>query len=152
MKKTNFRKILSVTVCIVLIAAIALFTIGCADNNKTDVSSKAESSIFASSEVKELGNGATAFSFFVTDADGKETRFKINTDKHTVGEALLELNLIAGEEGPYGLYIKTVNGTTVDYEKDGGKYWAFYVNGQYASAGVDQTEINPEHIYSFKVE
>ena len=152
MTKTNFRKILSVNVCIVLIAAMALFTIGCADNNKTDVSSKIESSITASSEAKELGEGKTQFLFYVTDADGKESAFKINTDKAMVGEALLELDLIAGEEGDYGLYVKTVNGITVDYEKDGGKYWAFYVNGQYASAGVDQTEINPQDTYSFKVE
>ena len=151
MKKTNFRKILSVNVCIVLIAAMALFTIGCADNNKTDVSSKPESSITASSEAKELGEGKTQFLFYVTDADGKESAFKINTDKTVVGEALLELGLIEGEEGDYGLYVKTVNGITVDYDKDG-KYWAFYVNGQYASAGVDQTEINPQDTYSFKVE
>ena len=58
--------------------------------------------------------------------------------------------MIAGEESTYGLYVKTVNGLTVEYE-NGGKYWAFYVNGQYAPKGVDQTKINTSDIYSFEV-
>ena len=32
---------------------------------------------------------------------------------------LLSLDLIAGDEGEYGLYVKTVNGITADYETDG---------------------------------
>ena len=65
----------------------------------------------------------------VVDADGNETNFVVSTDKETVGDALLELNLIEGEEGDYGLYVKTVNGITADYDTDG-TYWAFYVNGE----------------------
>ena len=101
--------------------------------------------------VKELGKGETSFSFTVIDGEGNETSFKINTDKSTVGEALLENELIAGEEGDYGLYVKTVNGITADYDKDQ-TYWAFYVNGEYATSGVDQTKINESDIYSFKVQ
>ena len=95
--------------------------------------------------------GTVSFTFTVTDTDGKETSFDITTDKTTVGEALEAEGLISGEEGPYGLYVKTVNGITLDYEKDG-KYWAFYVNGEYGSAGVDVTEIQPGETYSFKAE
>ena len=36
-------------------------------------------------------------------------------------------------------------------DKDG-KYWAFYVNGEYASAGVDATDITEGATYAFKVE
>ena len=84
-------------------------------------------------------------------SQGKETAYQISTDKKTVGEALVELNLIAGEDSQYGLNVKTVNGVTVDYDKDG-KYWAFYVNGAYASKGVDSTDIEAGATYSFKVE
>ena len=77
--------------------------------------------------------------------------FEIHTDKKIVGEALLELNLIDGEQGDYGLYVKTVNGITVDFDKDG-KYWAFYVGGEYAMSGVDSTEITAGSTYAFKVE
>lgn len=63
----------------------------------------------------------------------------------------MELGLIAGEESEYGLYVKTVNGITADYDKDG-VYWAFYINGEYAQTGVDSTKIAEGESYSFKVE
>ena len=69
----------------------------------------------------------------------------------TVGAALLSLGLIAGEDSEYGLYVKTVNGVTVDYDTDG-KYWAFYVDGEYAATGVDSTDITAGATYTFKAE
>ena len=98
-----------------------------------------------------LGEGQTKFTFTVVDKDGNETDFEIHTDKETVGEALLELNLIEGEDSEYGLYVKTVNGITADYDTDG-VYWAFYVNGEYATSGVDTTPVTEGDSYSFKVE
>ena len=68
-----------------------------------------------------------------------------------VGDALTELNLISGDEGDYGLYVKTVNGITADYDTDG-SYWAFYVNNEYAQTGVDLTPITEGDYYSFKIE
>lgn len=98
-----------------------------------------------------LGKGENTFTVSVTDYDGKETVFEISTDKTIVGEALVETGLIEGENGPYGMYIKTVNGIRADYDLDG-KYWAFYINGEYATSGVDTTEISPETQYALKVE
>ena len=69
----------------------------------------------------------------------------------SVGAALQELELIDGEEGQYGLYVTTVNGITVDYDKDG-MYWAFYVNDEYAQTGVDATEIKEGDSYALKAE
>lgn len=87
----------------------------------------------------------------MTDTDGTETQFEIHTDKSTVGEALLELELIAGDDSEYGLYVKTVGGVTLDYDKDG-KYWAFYIDGEYATSGVDSTQITDGANYAFKAE
>ena len=47
--------------------------------------------------------------------------------------------------------VETVDGETVKYE-DGGKYWAFYIDGEYAMSGVDATEITAGETYAFKVE
>lgn len=66
--------------------------------------------------------------------------FTIHTDKATVGEALMEHGLVEGENGPYGLYVKKVNGITADFDTDG-SYWSFYVNDEYAMTGVEMTEI-----------
>jgi hypothetical protein len=75
----------------------------------------------------------------------------VKTDKTTVGAALLEVELIAGEDSQYGLYVKTVNGITLDYDKDG-KYWAFYIDGEMAMSGVDSTDIAEGATYEFKAE
>jgi len=147
MKMTRLKKSLSLILCIMLIAAIALFASGC-NGNTTDTKTTKSS---VTSEEIELGQGETSFDFLVLDADGNETKFLIKTDKKIVGEALQELDLIAGEEGPYGLYVKTVNGITYDYDNDG-KYWAFYVDGKSAPVGVDSTEITEGSVYSFKAE
>lgn len=104
-----------------------------------------------STEKTVLGEGTTTFLFSVVDKEGSETQFEIHTNKETVGEALQELALIDGEEGKFGLYVKTVNGITLDYNTDG-KYWAFYINNEYALTGVDATTITEGDSYSFKVE
>ena len=99
---------------------------------------------------KEFGSGSKVVTVEVV-AEGKTVVFTIRTDKGTVGEALLEHGLLAGEEGPYGLYIKAVNGKTLDYDKDGA-YWAFYVDGAYAVTGVDETTIVETSVYLLRAE
>lgn len=155
---TQLKKSLSLLFCTILIVAMTIITTGCGDNkkiapdNQTTSSTKEATPQNASpAEAKVLGEGATTFNFTVVDKDGKEGLFEIHTDKKTVGEALQELNLIEGEEGQYGLYVKKVNGITADYDKDG-VYWAFYVGEEYASKGVDATEITEGQTYSLKIE
>ena len=94
----------------------------------------------------ELGEGSKTFLFKV-DAEGYAITFTIHTNETTVGAALLALNLIAGEDSQYGLYVKTVNGILADYDTDG-TYWAFYENGEYAMSGVDTTIITEGQNYS----
>lgn len=161
MKLRSWRQTLSFLVCCVLIAATALLTTGCDGSKQTsDTSASATPSATVTdaadaapsqSDDHELGQGKTTFTFTVVDGEGQETAFQIHTDKTTVGDALVELGLIEGEESEYGLYVKTVNGVTVDYDTDG-KYWAFYVDGAYAQTGVDSTEVTAGATYTFKVE
>jgi hypothetical protein len=147
MKQTNAKKLLSFILCMVLIAAMALIASGC-NANKNDPADTTEQ---PKVEATKLGEGQTTFNFTVVDKDGNETKFEIKTDKTLVGEALQELNLIEGEPGAYGLYVKKVNGITADYDVDK-TYWAFYVNGEYATSGVDTTTIEAGATYMFKVE
>ena len=86
----------------------------------------------------------------VTDPDGQETAYEIHTDAETGGDALESLDLIAGEEGDYGLFVTTVDG--VSLPSDGDQYWAFYIDGAYATSGVDQTEITAGASYALKAE
>ncbi len=148
MKKTRFTKLLSFALCIVLIAAIALMT-GCNDNPNPDTVSSEVTNTVSEADVTKVGEGDTQFDFTVIGKNGKETYFEVSTNKTTVGEALLEVGLIEGDVEQYGLYVKAVNGITLDFNADG-LYWAFYVNDDYAMSGVDTTEIKSGERYSFR--
>ena len=153
MQKERLKKALSWILCMALIVAMALVTTGCSGNaekTETPISEAAAADQNADAEVTVLGEGSKVFDFSVVDLDGAETWFEIHTDAETVGEALITLDLIAGDEGPYGLYVKSVNGIQADYDKDK-VYWAFYVNGEYGTTGVELTEIVEEDVYSFRM-
>ena len=169
MKMKRMKKALSCILCMVLIVAMALVTTGCsgsagnfkvaAETTKTTAIEAATSEAAETepgaeaveiAEVTVLGEGSRQFQFGVMDLEKNETWFEIHTDEETVGAALLKLELIEGEEGPYGLYVKTVNGISADYDKDK-VYWAFYVNDDYGMTGVDMTEIEEGTLYSFRM-
>ncbi len=93
----------------------------------------------------EFGEGAKTVKVEVK-VEEQTVTFTIKTDKKTVGEALVENDLIAGDEGAFGLYVKKVNGITADYDIDQ-SYWAFYINGEMAMTGVDMTDIDENATY-----
>ena len=134
--KKNFRSVISM----VLIAAMVLTFAGCGQKQAQESPETTQNH----QEVVEK-----SFVFEVTDLNGTKTEFSVKYDTETtVGEALIKENLIAGENGPYGLMVDTVNGIKYDYNEDGA-YWAFYINGEYAMTGVDMTPIQDGEIYSF---
>ena len=156
MKKTQRKQLLSFILCLVLIAAMALMTTACDNFNLNFLGTEQEAATNApcTNGADNSGEAPIAkkqFTFVVVDGNGTETTFQISTDKNIVGDALLAEGLIAGEEGAYGLYVKTVNGITADYDVDK-TYWAFYINGEYAFTGVDATPIEEGATYTFKVE
>ena len=150
MNKATLRQWLSLVLCIALIAAIALTAVGCDNtkNNGDTVTTAGQAETPEAPTVK--GEGATVFYFNVVDKDGNTSKFEIHTDKTVVGDALLELGLIEGDQGDYGLYVKKVNGITADYEVDQ-TYWAFYIGDEYGMTGVDMTNIEAGATYAFKV-
>lgn len=101
-------------------------------------------------EYEVRGEGINQF-FLDIYFEDDEKHYDIKTNEITVGAALEKLEIIVGEEGPYGLYISSVEGEKHVYE-DGGKYWAFYTNETLSQKGVDQTDIQNGETYSLKVE
>lgn len=89
----------------------------------------------------EFGKGAQTVVVEVK-AEDQTVTFTLHTDKDTVGAALLEHDLIAGENGLYTV----VNGMTADWDADQ-SYWAFYIDGAYASTGLDDTDITEGAVY-----
>ena len=149
MNMKRMKKALSCILCIVLIVAMALCTTACNGNTKKQTAQENGVAVMTNGAV--LGEGGNQFTFTVVDKDGNEVTGEIHTDETMVGEALMKLGVIEGEEGQYGLYVKRVNGILSDFDVDG-TYWAFYINGEYAMTGVDVTEITAGSSYAFKVE
>ena len=135
------KKVLNMTVAIVLMMAFAVCL--CACGKTTDTDALWENATYG--EDKEFGSGAKIVNIEVKAGDRSVT-FTIHTDKDTVGEALFEHNLIDGDDGAYGLYVKVVNGITADYDVDQ-SYWAFYINGETAMTGVDGETITEGAAY-----
>lgn len=83
--------------------------------------------------------GSKTIGFTVIDADEKSQEFTLHTDAETLGEALLEEDLVAGEDSQYGLYVKEVNGIAVN--DDNQEWWCFTKDGEMLNTGVDSTPI-----------
>ncbi len=130
MKKQIFRRAL-----LVLLALLTLCTlIACADVEKTG---DWETATYVRD--KEFGNGAKTVTVKVA-ADGQELTFTLHTDKENLEDALVEHNLIDGDAGAYGMYIKMVNGIIADYDTDK-TYWAITKAGE-ATSGAKSTLIS----------
>ena len=116
---------------LVLIAVIALSVVSCGTQ-------------------KPVADGTEkTFTFEAYDLDGSKLYgAEITTRAATVAEALLEKELVTGENGQFGLYVQSVCGVEAVYEKDQ-TYWAFYINGEYAMTGSDLTAPENGATYSF---
>ena len=82
-----------------LIMTMAVSVIAC--GKKEEVST--ETTVYEDGAV--IGEGSKSFEFTVVNMAGEEATFEVKTDEDTVGAALLENNVIAGEDGDYGLYV-----------------------------------------------
>ena len=91
------KKMLSLIACIVLIAAMALCTIGCS-NGETP-----EQPDIAQLPAQSIGEGDTVFYFVAVDLEGVSTKYEVHTNETKVGAALTSLGLISGDMGEYGL-------------------------------------------------
>ncbi len=128
-----------------LLSVFLVFSLAACNAEPVPISDDGDSQSVSSETAK------MTFTLVVCDLDGNETEKEIKTDKKTVGEALYSQGIIDGEQGDYGLYVKTVNGVTLDYKKDGA-YWSFYIGENYASKSVDQTDIVSGETYMLKAE
>lgn len=146
MKKT-MTKLLALVLALVMVLALS----ACGQQKAEDNNDNGAQITLPVADGADIGSGAVSFTTSVTGKDGKAISFTVHTDKETVGEALLELGIIAGDTTEYGLYVKSVNGETADYDTDGA-YWAFYIGDQYAPVGVDMASIEEGATYGFVVE
>ena len=127
------RKIISF---VTLIVCLLMFFTSCVSNNdETDLWKDA---LYTQDTI--VGDGEKTL-YIEVKTPKKSITLTILTDKETVGEALSEHNLIDGENGAYGLYVKKVNNILADYDINQ-TYWSFTKDGEYLSSGVDITKFS----------
>ena len=127
-------------ISVILVVALSICLFACPSKEKVDLWANAQYT-----EDTVLGSGATSIYVDVVTNE-KTVTFTIKTDKETVGEALIENNLVSGEKGAYGLYVKFVNGIEADYDKNQ-SYWAFTKGGESLMTGVDGEKIEADAHY-----
>lgn len=126
-KRTNVNKWLALALCLVLAAGV--FS-GCKDAGTASSTGEAK-----------------AIALQVVHEDGSVKDFEITTSKGTLREALEDEGLIAGEEGDYGLFVKTVDGETVDGGKQ--EWWCLTKGGDMWNGGVDSTKVEDGDAFEF---
>lgn len=75
----------------------------------------------------------------VIHGDGNSREFTYQTDEEYLGALLLEEKLVEGEEGPYGLFITTVDGETAQDSLR--QWWCITKGGERVDTGADATPI-----------
>ena len=117
-KKTNKKGLIIACILLALLAAAAAF-------------------LYIRTRAQGVG-GSKTISVTVTAGDYSAVH-TMQTDAEFLGEALTAIGLLAGEQGPYGLYVKTVDGITVDESKQ--QWWCFTKGGEELFTGVDAVAI-----------
>lgn len=119
---------------------VCLMFVFCSCGNETDTNISETEKTESQNSYEIIGTGSKQFIFTVIGTDEKRVTYTIKTDKQTVAEALIENNLIKGEQGALGYVINAVNGEELNYQKDG-CYWTFLINNEYAATTIDNTTI-----------
>ena len=145
--KTQFKMQSKVLAALCILLAM-LFLVTACNGNKVSPEGKWTDASYLSDV--ELGKGSKTVVVTVK-AGENEVSFTLHTDKTYLSEALLENQLVEGDDGPYGLYIKKVNGIVADYDVDK-TYWGFYKNGEQMMTGVSSAEIVDGERYELVLE
>jgi len=124
---------------------ILLLTAACTPD---DIPDNTESAKSAQVIPTDIGEGSISFIFEIKNDKEDITVWKVHTNETTVGAALVSVGLIEGTTSDMGLMVEYVDGLRADFMEDNA-WWAFYINGEMAMAGVDSTEIEEGTLYAF---
>ena len=109
---------------------------------------------------KQINTGEIKATIKIDFGDGKVYQKALNIHNSTVFNFLLEVNTIGdiSVESSYseqmgGYEIKSITYQEKKYvHGDGGHWWLFYINGQFASAGADKIYVNNNDLIEWKYE
>ena len=158
-RRTKNIRIFSLLLALLLVAG--LFA-GCGENSEPSSQSSessaqssessaqsSESSAQSSESSSQQGSAVSAavknITVKVVHKDGSEKEFAIAAQGETLREALEQEKLVEGEDGQYGLFIKSADGETAD---DGNQeWWCVTKGGEQVNTGVDGVKIADGDVY-----
>lgn len=88
----------------------------------------------------ETVSGEKHITVTVVHSHNTTATYTYDTDEEYLGPLLVSEGLISGTEGPYGLYVDTVDRETADYGANG-SWWKLSRNGEDPQVGVDEVVI-----------
>ncbi len=97
----------------------------------------------------ETVDGTKTFTVTVVHSDGTGKEFTYHTDAEKLDAALLEEGLIAGEEGPYGLTVITVDGEDAVWDTDNA-YWAIWIGDEMAVTGISEIPVYDGSVFKLE--
>lgn len=83
--------------------------------------------------------GAKTVTIDVIHRDASLKTFTCHTDREFLGELLTDEELASGENGPYGLFITTVDGETADDAAQ--EWWCITSDQEMLNTSADQTPL-----------
>lgn len=86
-----------------------------------------------------VSEGAKSITVEVVHGDDTSKTFEYHTDREYLGEVLTDEDLVAGEEGAYGLFIQSVDGETADESNQ--EWWCITKDQEKLNTSADQTPI-----------
>lgn len=93
----------------------------------------------------ESAAGQKEITVIVVHGDLEEKSFVYQTEAEYLGEVLAENDLAQGTEGPYGIFITTVDGETADEAKQ--QWWCITKEGEMLNTSADSTPIQDQAQY-----
>ena len=146
MKKIITGRVFAILLALIFALSASFSLVSCLNENDDGIK-ESEPPVSTSAETPEETAAETpedkriTITLEVVGPDGTSKEFVIKTDpENNLRKALEAESLIAGDEGPYGLYIKVVDGITADYDVDR-SWWGLYKDGEMLMTGVDTTPI-----------
>lgn len=103
--------------------------------------------LFSLASCAQGGGTERSATLTVVHSDGKAKDIPVKSAKETLGEALVDAQVISGEDGPYGLYVTTVDGETADDSKE--QWWCLTKGGESVNTGVDSTPFADGDTFEF---
>jgi hypothetical protein len=127
-KKNNVPKIIIGVIIVAVIAAIF-------------------AAVYANFGAKPTA-GSKNITIEVIDNEEQTTSYEVSTDAEYLRQAMDEsgMEFSGTESEEYGMMVDTINGLTADYDADGA-YWAFWVDGEYCSYGIDSQPVEDGQDY-----